>query len=155
MKPFTIAVETPLQDDVRALVTALNAFAFERTPKEYCHHMTVEQMAPPDTTLFVARAASGAVLGMGGLRRHADGVGEVKRMFVCDEARGLGVGGAILAHIEQLAREEGYTRLVLETGSNFDAARRVYERGGFVACEPVLDYAPSPWTSFYARSLQA
>lgn len=150
---FTIAAETPLQDDVRALVAALNTFAFERTPKEYCHHMTVEQMAQPDTTIFVARDASGAVLGMGGLRRHAEGVGEVKRMFVRDEARGLGVGGAILAHIEQLAREEGCTRLVLETGSNFDAARRVYERGAFQTSGPVLDYAPSPWTAFYAKSL--
>jgi putative acetyltransferase len=150
---FTIAAETPLQDDVRALVAALNTFAFALTPKEYCHHMTVEQMAQPDTTLFVARAEDGAVLGMGGLRRHADGVGEVKRMFVRDEARGLGVGGAILAHIEKLAREEGYTRLVLETGSDFDAARRVYERGAFQISGPVLDYAPSPWTAFYAKSL--
>lgn len=152
---FTIAVETPLQDDVRDLVAALNEFAFARTPKEYCHHMTVEQMAQPDTTIFLARDADGSVLGMGGLRRHADGVGEVKRMFVKPQAQGRGVGGALLAHIEHLARQEGCTRIVLETGSNFDAARRVYERGGFASSEPVLDYAPSPWTSFYAKELNA
>lgn len=151
----SIAIESPLQDDVRALVQALNAFAFERTPKEYCHHMTVEQMAQPDTTLFVARDESGAVLGMGALRRHAGGVGEVKRMYVKTEAQGHGVGGAILAHIEQLAREEGLAQLVLETGSNFEAARRVYERGSFAGCGPVLDYAPSPWTAFYEKTLTA
>jgi putative acetyltransferase len=149
---FTIATETPLSDDVRALVQALNAFTFELTPAEFRHHMTVEQMAQPDTTLFVARDASGATLGMGALRRH-EGVGEVKRMFVKPEARGLGVGGAILARIEDLARQEGLSRVVLETGSNFDAAKRVYERGGFQTCEPVLDYPPSAWTAFYAKSL--
>jgi putative acetyltransferase len=152
---FTIAIESPLSDDVRALVQALNEFTFTLTPKGYCHHMTVEQMAQPDTTLFVARDASGAPLGMGALRRHADGVGEVKRMFVKPEARGLGVGGAVLASIERLARDEGLTRLVLETGSNFDAAKRIYERGGMAPCEPVLDYPPSAWTAFYAKSLSA
>jgi putative acetyltransferase len=91
---------------------------------------------------------------MGALRRHAGGVGEVKRMYVKPEAQGRGVGGAILARIEQLAREEGCARLVLETGSNFDAARRVYERGSFVKCDAVLGYPPSPWTAFYAKALQ-
>lgn len=152
---FTITTETPLSDDVRALVKALNEFTFGLTPAEFRHHMTVEQMAQADTTLFVARDADGAPLGMGALRRHADGVGEVKRMFVAPEARGLGVGGAILKHIEALARQEGVSRIVLETGSNFDAAKRIYERGGFETCEPVLDYPPSAWTAFYAKSLSA
>jgi putative acetyltransferase len=152
---FIIATETPLSDDVRTLVKELNDFTFELTPAEYRHHMTVEQMARADTTLFVARDANGATLGMGALRRHANGVGEVKRMFVKQEARGLGVGGAILARIEALARQEGVTRVVLETGSNFDAAKRVYERGGFSPSEPVLDYPPSAWTAFYAKSLSA
>lgn len=150
---FTVATESPLQDDVRALVTALNEFTYGLTPAEYRHHMTVEQMAQPDTTVFVARDEAGAALGMGALRRHADGVGEVKRMFVKPEARGQRIGEAILAHIEVLARQEGFTRLVLETGTNFDAARRVYERGAFVACDAVLDYPPSPWTAFYAKDL--
>lgn len=151
---FTIAVETPLSDDVRALVKALNEYTFELTPAEFRHHMTVEQMAGADTALFVARDADGATLGMGALRRHG-AVGEVKRMFVKPEARGLGVGGAILERIEALARQEGLSRVVLETGSNFDAAKRVYERGGFETCEPILDYPPSAWTAFYAKSLSA
>jgi putative acetyltransferase len=91
-------------------------------------------------------------LGLGALRRH-ESVGEVKRMFVKPQARRLGVGGALLARIEDLARQEGLSRVVLETGSNFAAAKRVYERGGFQSCEPVLDYPPSAWTAFYAKSL--
>ncbi len=150
---FTITTETPLSDDVRGLVKQLNEYTFELTPAEYRHHMTVEQMAQAHTTLFVARDANGATLGMGALRRHASGEGEVKRMFVKPEARGFGVGGAILECIEDLARQEGLSRVVLETGSNFDAAKRVYERGGFATCEPVLDYPSSAWTAFYAKAL--
>ena len=152
---FTIAPESPLQDDVRALAQALNAYAHALTPAEFCHHMTVEQMAQPDTIVFVARNVDGAAVGMGALRRHAGAVGEVKRMFVAPQARGCGLGGAILSQIEQRARAEGLTRLVLETGANFDAARRVYERGGFVTREAVLDYPASPWNAFYERYLSA
>lgn len=152
---FTVAAETPLQDAVRALVAELNAWTLERTPREFTHHLTVEQMAEPSVTTFIARDASGAVLGMGALKVHPHGVGEVKRMFVRPEAQGRGVGGAILDHVEVLARQHKLTRLVLETGSNFDAARHVYERAAFAPCEPVLDYPPSPWTSFYAKDLAA
>ncbi len=55
--------------------------------------------------------------------------------------------------IENLARAEGFTQLVLETGSNFDAAKRVYERAAFIPCDGVLDYPPSAWTAFYAKAL--
>jgi putative acetyltransferase len=150
---FAITIESPLSDDVAALVQALNEYTYALTPAEYRHHMTVEQMARPDTTLFVVRDERGAALGMGALRRHAGGVAEVKRMYVEPESQGRGVGGAILAAIESLARREGFSLLVLETGSNFDAARRVYERAAFSPCDGVLDYPPSPWTAFYQKAL--
>jgi len=149
---FTITSESPLQDDVRALVQALNAYTYELTPAEFRHHMSVEQMAAADTSVFIARDESGAAVGMGALRRHA-GAGEVKRMFVAPATRGSGLGGAILAEIEKLARAEGLPKLVLETGSNFDAAKRVYERAGFVTCDAVLDYPASPWNAFYEKTL--
>ncbi len=153
---FTIAVETPLQDDVRALVAALNDWALTQTPREFCHHMTVEQMAEADTTLFVARR-NGQAIGMGALRRHHDGVGEVKRMYTRAEARGLGVGKTIVAEIIKLARAEGCRRLVLETGSvpGFAAAWRIYEGHGFERCGAVLDYADSDHNIFYAKDLAA
>ena len=153
---FTIAIESPLTDDVRALVAALNAWALEQTPREFTHHMTVEQMAQPDTTVFIARDENGVALGMGALRRHPGGVGEVKRMYAKPEARGRGVGRAIVAQIEQLARREGITRLVLETGAvpSFAAAWRIYEASGFVRCGAVLDYpADTGHNIFYEKYL--
>jgi putative acetyltransferase len=147
-----IAAETPLSDDVRRLVAALNETALTLTPREFCHHMTVEQMAGPEMTVFVAREAGRAVA-MGALRRHESGVGEVKRMYTMPDHQGQGIGGRILAEIEALARREGLSALVLETGNNFFAALRVYERGGFRMSGPVLDYAPSPYTAFFEKPL--
>ena len=76
---IAVAAETPLQDDVRVLVAELNETLLALTPPEFCFHMTVEQMAEPTTTLFVARD-DGAAVACGALKRHEDGVGEVKRM---------------------------------------------------------------------------
>ena len=40
-----IAVESPLSDDVRALIAELNEYLLTLTPPEHCFHMTVEEMA--------------------------------------------------------------------------------------------------------------
>jgi len=151
----TIAVESPVQDDVRELIAALNAYLLTLTPAEFCTHLTVEQMAGGDTTLFVARDEGGRAVACGALRRHEGGVGEVKRMYTVPECQGRGLGGRILEHIEALAREEGLGRLVLETGHVHDPAYRVYERGGFSRCGPVLDYPDTGYSVFYEKALVA
>jgi putative acetyltransferase len=92
---------------------------------------------------------------MGALKEHGDGLGEVKRMFTLPSVRGQRVGSELLQRIEQLAREEGITRLVLETGEaeGFEPAYRVYERGGFTVCGAVLDYPDSGFSRFYEKKI--
>ncbi|RWL48981.1 MAG: GNAT family N-acetyltransferase [Mesorhizobium sp.] len=147
-----IAVETPLQDDVRALVAELNAALLELTPPEHCYHLTVEQMAGLDTTVFIARD-NGLAVGCGALKRHDEAIGEVKRMYTRPSHRGQKIGAEIVGRVEALARQEGLTRLVLETGDRHPAAWTVYERAGFTRCGPVLDYPDSEWSVFYEKSL--
>jgi putative acetyltransferase len=148
----TIAVESPLQDEVRVLIAALNATLLELTPPEHCYHMTVEEMAEPHTTVFIARE-DGRAIACGALRRHGGGIAEVKRMYTVPAVQGRGIGGQILANIEDLARREGVERLVLETGDRHPAAWRVYERGGFNRCGAVLDYPDTSWSVFYEKAL--
>jgi putative acetyltransferase len=90
---------------------------------------------------------------MGALRRHAGSIGEVKRMYTRPDRQGAGLGGRILSEIEALARRENIRRLVLETGDRHPAAWRVYERGGFTRCGPILDYPDSKWSVFYEKPL--
>jgi putative acetyltransferase len=152
-----IGVETPLQDDVRAMVAALNAYLIPLTPREFQFQLTAEQMAEPTVTVLVARDAEGALIGMGALKDHGGGLGEVKRMFTRPEIRGKRIGSLLLERIEALAREKGITRLVLETGEapGFEPAWRVYERGGFTVTGAVLDYPDSGYSRFYEKSLVA
>jgi putative acetyltransferase len=67
-------------------------------------------------------------------------------MYTLPSRRGERVGGRILDRIEAFARAHGLTRLVLETGHVHHAAYRVYERGGFTRCGPVLDYPDTGWS---------
>lgn len=149
---IVIDIETPLQDEVRTLVAELNAVLLELTPPEHCHHLTVEQMADEDTTVFIAREG-GVAIACGALKRHEGGIGEVKRMYTRPSHRGQRIGEQIVARIEAMARAEGLKRLVLETGDRHYAAWKVYERSGFTRCGPVLDYADVKWSVFYDKTL--
>lgn len=68
--------------------------------------------------------------------------GDVSKMLVHRRARRGGVGAALLAAAEQCAREAGKTLLVLDTAS--DDAERLYERGGWVRCGVIPNYALFP-----------
>jgi putative acetyltransferase len=149
----TIAVETPLQDDVRRLVSQLNDYLLPLSPIEFQFKMTVEQMAGPETTLFVARDEAGVAVGMGALRVHSVEMGEVKRMFTDPAVRGKRIGSALLEAIEALAREKGLGMLMLETGAaeTMLEAHRLYQRSGFTRRGPFLDYPDSQWSAFYEK----
>ncbi len=147
-----IGIETPLQDEVRVLVSELNATLLELTPPEFCYHMTVEQMADDATTVFVARD-DGRAVACGALKRHVGGIGEVKRMYTQPSHRGHKIGAQIVERIEAVARSEGLKRLVLETGDRHPAAWTVYQRAGFTRCGPVLNYPDVKWSVFFEKTL--
>lgn len=152
---ITIAEETPLSDDMRALIAELNAAMDEmepETPEDFNFRLSVEEMAGPETTVFVARRDDRAI-GCCALRRHDGGLAEVKRMYVRPAARGLSVGARLLSALEAKAAGEGISRLALETGHAFHAAHRVYERAGFERCAAFADYPDSPFAFFYDKAL--
>ena len=57
------------------------------------------------------------------LKEYAPGTAEVKRVFTKPYCRGQGVAAAVIAALEQLAKQQGYTRLVLETGLTMGCAK--------------------------------
>jgi putative acetyltransferase len=106
------------------------------------------------TSFFVAfDAIDGTPVGCGGLRALDTDHGEIKRMYVVPERRGSGAATAVLRRLEQDARERGWSRVVLETGTAQQEAVRFYEREGYTAIPAYGHYIGSPWSLCYEREL--
>ena len=129
-------------DDVRILVGELEAILAAEYPPEQRHGLALDAIFKPNIKFFTARVR-GAPAGCGGVALFGD-FAEVKRMYVREAARGRGVAQALLAGIEQVARDAGLTRLKLETGTNQLAALRFYRREGFQTCAAFGDYRAMP-----------
>lgn len=64
---------------------------------------------------------------------------EVKRVFLCREYRGKGLGRQLLETLEALARQKGYAYLILESGEPLTAAMKLYRSMGY---EMIPNYGP-------------
>jgi GNAT superfamily N-acetyltransferase len=84
-----------------------------------------------------------------GTRRTA----EVKRMYVAPGARGLGMARAMLAHLEESARDAGAEATVLETGLAQPEAIALYESSGYTRIENFGFYSHVPQSRCYAKLL--
>jgi putative acetyltransferase len=126
------------------------------TPAESVHALDVERLRDPDSGItFWSAWTDDRLAGCGALKELDPEHAEIKSMRTADDVRGRGVAGALLTHLIGEARRRGYRRLSLETGSNppFAAARRLYERHGFVYGEPFGDYELDPWSVFMSLDL--
>ena len=147
----TIRVESAGGDDVRALLLAVRGWSAGLYPPESCHGLEFTDYERAEVALFVARSA-GAAVGCGAYLLHGDGSAEVKSMFVAPEARGRGIGRAILEAIEA-ALSGRVTTLRLETGVKQLAAIRIYESAGFRRRGPFGSYQADPLSVFMEKPL--
>lgn len=110
--------------------------------------------APPKGSLLVAYRG-GQPTGCVALRDLGDGVAEMKRMFVPDAFRGLGVGRALADRIIADARKAGYRRMRLDTSRRQNEAIRLYESSGFKRIPPYYPLSEDlrDWLIFFECDL--
>ncbi|MEJ2865520.1 GNAT family N-acetyltransferase [Actinomycetospora flava] len=96
---------------------------------------TPDEMAPPHGRFLVGHV-DGRPVAVGGVRRLEDDVAEIKRMYVVPSARSRGVGRALLAALEEAARELGYARVRLDAGAAQRHSRALFADAGYRAIPP-------------------
>ena len=142
-----IAVADPNADDARALLERHLTFARGESPPEHVHALNTGAWADPDLTLFGVRRG-GELMGVGAIRRLDDTHAELKAMHTRAEARGQGVGQAMLTPLLRVAEARGCQRVSLETGTMeaFAPARALYRKAGFRPCPPFGPYTVNPYS---------
>ena len=150
-----IAADDPRAPDVRALLARHLAFAHATTAPEDVFALDVEALVDPAVAFFSCRGDDGTVLGVGALKRLDDTHAEIKSMHTAHEARGRGVGRAMVEHLLAVARERGFRRVSLETGAGpaFAPARALYASAGFTPCGAFGAYVPSANSAYMTRTL--
>ena len=111
-----------------------------------------DEFAPPYGRFLLARIGE-VPIGCAGLRRHGDGVAEIKRMFVRPEHRRQGHGRRLLTALEEWARTHGYTRVLLETGVEQPEAIALYVGAGYQPVDGFGHYRDSELSRSFARDL--
>ena len=150
-------VEGGLDDPrVLALLEIHVATARAETARGSAHALDPEALKGPGMQFWSAWRGD-ELLGVGALNRLAADHAEIKSMHTAASARRTGVGDAMLRHIVEAARSDGYRQLSLETGAwpFFEPARALYRAHGFAECGPFADYVADPNSVFMTLELNA
>jgi ribosomal protein S18 acetylase RimI-like enzyme len=93
----------------------------------------------PPAGLFLVASLRGDPIGCGALKFHDDAPTEIKRMWVAESARGLGIGRRLLGELENRAVEHGSRSVRLETNKELVEAISMYRSAGYVEVAPFND----------------
>lgn len=141
---------TEIVDFLEAHVAQLRAMS----PPGSSHALDLAGLRAPEVRFWSAYDGD-ELVGCAALKTLDDEHAELKSMRTAPHRVGAGIGAALVGHVLSAAREAGFARISLETGSQefFAPARRLYARHGFVECEPFGSYRPDPASTFMSRPL--
>jgi putative acetyltransferase len=148
----TILPERPDTPDALELIRELEAYLHPLYPSESRHGFSVEKLIAEKVAFFVLRY-DGAPAGCGGVKLFGTGYGEVKRIFVRPQYRGLGFSKLIMDHLAGYARERGIPVLRLETGIYQPEAIGLYERLGYRRIGPFGEYKDDPLSIYFEKRI--
>jgi DNA-binding MarR family transcriptional regulator/GNAT superfamily N-acetyltransferase len=138
----TFAVTDPASPEARACMAAYFAELGERFDGGFdpgaSLPATDADLAEPSGLLLLARL-HGEPVGCGALKFHGTEPAELKRMWVANRARGLGLGRRLLAELEDQARRHGATEVRLETNQALTEAITLYRSAGYAEVSAFSD----------------
>ncbi len=148
----TIVRESPDTVDAIHLIAELDALLRSLYPPQSRNGFSVEKLLAEDVAFFLLRI-DGTPACCGGILLVGGAYGEIKRMYVRPEFRGLGFAKRMLDHLIDYARAHHLSVLRLETGIHQREAIGLYERQGFCRIPPFGPYSDDPLCLCYEKQL--
>jgi DNA-binding MarR family transcriptional regulator/GNAT superfamily N-acetyltransferase len=130
---------TDAQRCLRAYVAELNRRAPDRGFDPSKGATAEPHEVRPPNGAFVVVYLRGEAIGCGAVKHHPGAVTDVKRMWLAESARGLGLGRRLLGHLEGLAREHGSAEVRMETSDVLPEAIALYRSAGYAEVAPFND----------------
>jgi putative acetyltransferase len=151
-----IEVDDLSRPQVHALLEEHLRNMHELSPPEQVFALDLSKLRARDITFWTVWVDQ-ELVGCGALKELSPTHGEIKSMRTPVFARGRGAGRAILAHIIEMAKQRGYAKLSLETGTHiaFEPAHNLYRSKGFVLSGPFAGYLPNEHSVFMELRLSA
>jgi putative acetyltransferase len=149
-----IALESPDQPEIIALIAELDAYQHTLYPPESVYALDLSALVQPHVRFAVARNGQGDAVGCGALAITPD-FAELKRMYVMPAHRGQGVASRLLRLLEDDGRASGCAVITLETGIYQPEAIGLYTRHGYQRRGPYGDYPDDPFSVFMEKRLVA
>ncbi|MDP3895063.1 MAG: GNAT family N-acetyltransferase [Mesorhizobium sp.] len=104
---------------------------------------TGNSLDPADVTpprgWFVVAKMGGRAVGCGALKRLDGTSGEIKRVWVADDARGMRLASRIMDRLEEISAEAGFEKVLLDTNRALTEARAMYLKRGYAEIAPYND----------------
>jgi DNA-binding MarR family transcriptional regulator/GNAT superfamily N-acetyltransferase len=88
------------------------------------------ELRPPAGAFLIAYLGEEPI-GCGAIKHHSGEPSDIKRMWVAESARGLGIGGRLLRDLEQLARDADVPAVRLDTNRSLVEAIQMYRSYGY------------------------
>ena len=99
---------------------------------------SLDEFAPPRGTFLLVRL-NGEPVGCGGLKPISSEAAYLKRMWIAQRARGLGLARRLLSALEDEARAMDYSIVRLETNKALVEAQQLYRSAGYTEVAPFND----------------
>ena len=93
--------------------------------------------AAPEGAIILAYCG-GELCGCGALKKIEPGICEMKRLYVRDRFKSLGIGRGMAVKLMEKAAEMGYDKIRLDTLSSMHAAHSLYKSLGFYEIPPYV-----------------
>jgi DNA-binding MarR family transcriptional regulator/GNAT superfamily N-acetyltransferase len=129
-----IRIADPAGPDARRCLRAYVAELNRRSPTAFDPSKGTSaephELRPPAGAFLIGYLGEEPI-GCGAIKHHTGEPSDIKRMWVAESARGLGLGRRLLSDLEELARDSNAPAVRLETNRSLVEAIQMYRSSGY------------------------